>query len=77
MAVYDDITRRKQAEEALHKSKARLKILINETEQNKEKFKKLSLLKNAILESPQGIIVFALNKHYCYMDFKRGKFCFA
>jgi len=72
VAVYDDITQRKQAEEALHKSKDSLKILINETEQNKEKFKKLSLLKNAILESPQGIIVFALDKQYCYMDFTKS-----
>ena len=69
VAVYDDITKRKQAEEELRKSKNHLRSLIDEIEQNKEKFKKLSLLKNAILESPQGIIVFALDKHYCYMDF--------
>lgn len=69
VAVYDDSTQRKQAEEALRKSKDHLRSLMNEMEQNKEKFKKLSLLKNAILESPQGIIVFALNKYYSYLDF--------
>ena len=69
VAVYDDITKRKQAEEELRKSKNHLRSLIDEIEQNKEKFKKLSLLKNSILESPHGIIVFALNKRYCYLDF--------
>ncbi len=69
VAVYNDITQRKQDEEALRKNKNHLRSLIDEIEQNKEKFKKLSLLKNAILESPQGIIVFAQDKNYCYLDF--------
>ena len=68
-AISQDITKDKQIESALNKSKDQSRDLIHEMEQNKEKFKKLSLLKNAILESPQGIIVFALNKQYCYLDF--------
>ena len=68
-AISQDITKDKQTESVLNKSKDQLRDLIHEIEQNKEKFKKLSLLKNAILESPQGIIVFALDKYYCYLDF--------
>ena len=50
-----DNTERKQVEEALKRSK--------------EKYQKLSLLKKAIIESPTGIIVFALDENYCYLDF--------
>ncbi len=50
-----DITEHKQAADALQKSE--------------EKYRTLSLIKKAILESPQGIIVFALDKNYCYLDF--------
>ncbi len=50
-----EIIERKQSEEALRKSE--------------KKFKHLSLLKKAIIESPEGIIVFALDKNYCYLDF--------
>ncbi len=52
-----DITERITAEEKLNESK--------------EKYKKISLLKNSILESPQGMIFFALDKEYCYMDFSK------
>ncbi len=53
--IATDITERKQADDALQKSE--------------EKYRTLSLMKNAILESPEGIIVFALDKNYCYLDF--------
>ena len=36
---------------------------------SEKKFRRLSLLKEAILESPEGIIVFALDTNYCYLDF--------
>ena len=50
-----DVTERKKVEMELTASE--------------EKFKNLSILKKAILESPEGIIVFALDKNYCYVDF--------
>ena len=53
--VWRDISNRRRAEDALQKSE--------------EKYRTLSLIKNAILESPEGIIVFALDKNYCYLDF--------
>ncbi len=53
--VWRDISDRKRTEEALHRSE--------------ETYRTLSLIKNAILESPEGIIVFALDKNYCYLDF--------
>lgn len=34
-----------------------------------DKFKKLSLLEKTILESADGIIVFALDREYCYLEF--------
>jgi PAS domain S-box-containing protein len=52
-----DITERVKAEEKLNESK--------------EKYKKLSLLKKAILESPGGIIFFALDNEYRYLDFSK------
>ncbi len=55
LVVIRDITERKLAETVLYESR--------------EKYHKLSLLKKAILESPQGIIVFALDINYCYLDF--------
>ncbi len=55
LAVVREITEKKEVEEELRKSE--------------EKYRKLSLIKKAILESPQGIIIFALDKEYRYMDF--------
>ncbi|MFK7953701.1 MAG: response regulator [Ekhidna sp.] len=51
-----------QAEQELIKAKEK-------AEESEKKFKNLSLLKKGILESPEGIIVFALDKNYCYLDF--------
>ena len=36
---------------------------------SKEKYRKLSFLTKGILESPDGIIIFALDKEYRYLDF--------
>ncbi len=38
-------------------------------QESEEKFKSLSFLKKAILESPEGIVVFALDRNYCYLEF--------
>jgi len=57
LVSFSDITQRKLSEEALVESQ--------------EKYYKLSWLKNAILESPDGVIVFALDKNYCYLDFTK------
>ena len=53
--VWQDISELKRAEDALQESE--------------EKYQTLALLKKAILDSPEGIIVFALDKNYCYLDF--------
>ncbi len=55
LAIVRDITEKKLALIALKKSE--------------EDFKRLSLIKKAILESPHGIIIFALDKDYKYIDF--------
>jgi PAS domain S-box-containing protein len=47
------------------------KLAETEITRSREKYKKLSLLKKAILESPEGIIFFALDKEYRYMDFSK------
>lgn len=54
---YRDISQRKQAEVQL--------------EQSSQNFQSRTLLKRAILESPQRIIIFALDKNYCYLDFTK------
>jgi len=46
-----------------------LKKEIDEKNELERKNKDLVFLKNAILESPQGIVVFALDKDYRYLDF--------
>ncbi len=56
-------------EQQLRAANQQLKAAEEQAQAAKEKFKKLSLLRNAILESPQKIIVFALDKQYCYLDF--------
>lgn len=38
-------------------------------EQTSSNERRLLSIKSAILESPEGIIVFALDKNYCYLDF--------
>jgi len=45
------------------------KETLDKLKESEEKYKQLSLLKKAILESPSGIIVFALDRNYCYLDF--------
>jgi len=45
------------------------KETLDKLKESEEKYKQLSLLKKAILESPRGIIVFALDRNYCYLDF--------
>ena len=52
---YRDITLRKRTEIQL--------------EESSQLFENRTLQKRAILESPQRIIIFALDKNYCYMDF--------
>jgi PAS domain S-box-containing protein len=53
--VVQDITERKLAEESLRASRTRAK--------------ELSSLLNSILESPHGVVVFALDVNYCYTVF--------
>ena len=55
LCVTRDITKRKTVENKLRESE--------------NEFRKISLLKKAILESPEGIVVFALDNNYCYLDF--------
>ncbi len=40
-----------------------------ELERSEKKYKELSHLKNWILESARGVIVYALDRNYCYIDF--------
>ncbi len=55
LVVIRDITEKKKVEQELIA--------------REKQYRQLSLLKKAILESPQGIIVFALDKEYKYLDF--------
>lgn len=55
--VTRDISKRKLATDALKAAK--------------EKYKKDFLFQNSILESPESIIIFALDKNYCYTSFTR------
>jgi PAS domain S-box-containing protein len=55
LVIIREITQRKEIERKLIESEKR--------------YKKLAILKKAILESPKGIIVFALDKEFCYLDF--------
>ena len=45
------------------------KETLGKLKESEEKYRQLLLLKKAILESPSGIIVFALDRNYCYLDF--------
>ncbi len=56
-------------EQQLRAANQQLKAAEEQALLAKENFKRSSLLRNAILESPQKIIVFALDKNYCYLDF--------
>ena len=55
--VTRDISKRKLATDAMKAAK--------------EKYKKDFLFQNSILESPESIIIFALDKNYCYTSFTR------
>jgi PAS domain S-box-containing protein len=44
-------------------------IIEEELRKSEAKYKELFLIKNSILECPEGMIVFALDKNYCYLDF--------
>ncbi len=57
------------AEQQLRAANQQLKAAEEQALRAKENFKRSSLLRNAILESPQKIIVFALDKNYRYLDF--------
>ncbi|HFB62098.1 MAG TPA: PAS domain S-box protein, partial [Bacteroidetes bacterium] len=56
-------------EQQLRASNQQLKAAEKEARTAKEMYKKSLLLRNAILESPQKIIVFALDAQYRYLDF--------
>ena len=56
-------------EQQLRAANQQLKAAEEQAQVAKEKFKKAALLRNAILESPRKIIVFALDKQYRYLDF--------
>jgi hypothetical protein len=56
-------------EQQLRAANQQLRAAENEAQKAKEKFKQISILRNAILESPQKIIVFALDNQYRYLDF--------
>lgn len=53
----------------MNENKETLRKKIGELEKSVAHYKNLSLLKNDILESPESIIVFALDKRYRYLDF--------
>lgn len=76
----EKLTQREKTEAAIHQqleaseqqlraANQQLRAAEQQTQIDKEKFERLSLLRNAILESPQGIIVFALDKQYRYLEF--------
>ena len=69
VAVFNDVSLQKQYEEELKENETKMRKLYEEMKITKESFQKSTLLKNAILESPQGIIVFALDNKYRYLDF--------
>ncbi len=56
-------------EQQLRATNQQLKAAEAEAQKAKEEFKQISVLRNAILESPQKIIVFALDTQYRYLDF--------
>ncbi len=69
VAVYKDVSLQKQYEEELKENETKMRRLFEEMKKTKESYQKSTLLKNAILESPQGIIVFALDNKYRYIDY--------
>ncbi len=66
--IYDEhhhyLGRRVSNRDVTERMRVEMELIASE-----EKFKSLSILKKAILESPEGIIVFALDVNYCYVDF--------
>ncbi len=54
---------------ALKEEIEKRKKIEKELKESREEYKKISQLKRAILESPRGIIVFALDREYRYLDF--------
>ena len=59
----------KAENQQLRATEQQLKAANQQLSASEAKFKNLLLLKKAILESPESIVVFALDKNYCYIDF--------
>ncbi len=59
----------KAASQQLRATEQQLRSANQQLNESEAKYKKLSLLKKVILESPEGIVIFALDKNYCYIDF--------